>query len=580
MPAGSTGSSTTRTHPAARSIDPRMAGTPTMTPPPPTRPPPGSGPTGALERSGSSRGRSNPSAHPAPESGAREGGAVPERAKLRPDRALGHELRAGEGPEPTIHGRDHTARVAHRVDGLKDPVGHDFGMLDEVRGRVDDPGQEQHRVGQGVPPEHLVLVRVTGIRQLERERPDPRPIDERQDRLQGDVGGVRAVVVAPADVQPDAVRGDLRRGAIDGLDVRLDDLQKALEGLVLEEPRALHREIRAVELEQEAARVDQLVLLLHLPREGEHVPLVRIVVAVEQGRRDDARGGGGHEALDERLGPRRRGLEQQVALPGGFAEVDVLDLGQGLRRVRDLRGRASAKLQQRRVVGKVDEVAGRGAATLAPKPTHAPRHVGGEADAGLLAVVADVNARVELLADDRADGSVDLARQLGRVDGLAALLPGQELAEPRRPREAPDVRDENPPFAPVQDVSPYTRPFARAAERGAPRPRIAKRRIPHATSHGAWRWRKTATLPWPVTTVSRRRRATARTICRAARAVGMTRRLGKGSRGSGCQTPRLSTWRISLSTKPGLTSVTATPCGTSSWPSDSASARTANLLIA
>src|SRR2546425_4280981 len=140
-------------------------------------------------------------------------------------------------------------------------------------------------------------------------------------------------------------------------------------------------------------------------------------------------GGGGHEALDERLGPRRRGLEQQVALPGGFAEVDVLDLGQGLRRVRDLRGRAPAKLQQRRVVGKVDEVAGRGAATLAPEAAHAPRHVGGEADAGLLAVVADVDTRVELLADDRADGSVDLARQLGRVDGLAALLPDQELAE-------------------------------------------------------------------------------------------------------------------------------------------------------
>src|SRR3989442_1116289 len=128
------------------------------------------------------------------------------------------------------------------------------------------------------------------------------------------------------------------------LDVRLDDLQKALEGLVLEQPRALHREVRAVELEQEAARVDQLVLLLHLPREGEYVPLVRIVVGVEQGRRDDARGGGGHEALDERLGRRRRGLEQQVALPGGFAEVDVLDLGLGLRRVRILHARAPPKL--------------------------------------------------------------------------------------------------------------------------------------------------------------------------------------------------------------------------------------------
>src|SRR5207253_2181193 len=139
----------------------------------------------------------------------------------------------------------------------------------------------------------------------------------------------------------------------------------------------------------------------------------------------------------ERLGPHRRGPEQQVALPGGFAEVDVLDLGQGLRRVRDLRGRAPAKLQQRRVVGKVDEVAGRGAATLAPEAAHAPRHVGGEADAGLFAVVADVDTRVELLADDRADGRADLARQLGRADGLAAPGDGPDDL-PGRPRRRHD----------------------------------------------------------------------------------------------------------------------------------------------
>src|SRR5439155_574348 len=123
------------------------------------------------------------------------------------------------------------------------------------------------------------------------------------------------------------------------------------------------------------------------------------------------------------------GLEQQVALPGGFAEVDVLDLGQGLRRVRDLRGRAPAKLQQRRVVGKVDEVARRGAATLAPEAAHAPRHVGGEADAWLLAVVAD---------DDRfaaapGDGPDDLP---GRPRRRHDEAPRQGLARLRVPDAA------------------------------------------------------------------------------------------------------------------------------------------------
>src|SRR5439155_1551826 len=81
-------------------------------------------------------------------------------------------------------------------------------------------------------------------------------------------------------------------------------------------------------------------------------------------------------------------------------------------------------------------------------------------------------------------------------------------------------------------------------------------------------------------TASRRRRATARTICRAAVATGTTRAFGDPPAASACHRPRLSTWRISLPTRPGLTSVTATPRGPSSWASASARPRTANLTIA
>src|SRR5262245_35386402 len=55
---------------------------------------------------------------------------------------------------------------------------------------------------------------------------------------------------------------------------------------------------------------------------------------------------------------------------------------------------------------------------------------------------------------------------------------------------------------------------------------------------------------------------------------------GAGWRASGWCAPRLSTWWISVSTKPGLTSVTATPAGASSKARACASPRTANLLIA
>src|SRR5437870_883907 len=277
-------------------------------------------------------------------------------------------------------------------------------------------------------------------------------------------------------MQANAVRGNLRRRAIDGLDVRLDHLEEAVERFVLKQPRALHGEIGAVELEQEAARVNQLVFLLHLPREREHVSFVGIVVGVEQGRGDDARGGGGHEALDEFPGPGRRGPREQVALLGGLAGVDILDLRNGLRRVRDLRGRAPTRLQEGGVIGKVHQVAGQRPPTLSPEAAQAPRHVGGESHARLLTIVADIDARVQLLADDRPDGGVDLSPELGLIDRLTALLPDQQLSEPWGPRQAPDVRDENAPFTPLHAASVSTmrgRGAPGASFRGGRRARLA-----------------------------------------------------------------------------------------------------------
>src|SRR5439155_19290012 len=115
---------------------------------------------------------------------------------------------------------------------------------------------------------------------------------------------------------------------------------------------------------------------------------------------------------------------------------------------------------------------------------------------------------------------------------------------------------------------------------GSPRLLTPNFRMTADVSHGAWRCRNTSALPCPVTTTSRRRRAIARTICRAARAVDMIRNPGMGSGVSSRRTPSLSTRRISEATNPGLASVTDTPALANSWPSASASARTANLLIA
>src|SRR5438445_5916415 len=175
-------------------------------------------------------------------------------------------------------------------------------------------------------------------------------------------------------------------------------------------------------------------------------------------------------------GPSRPGPQEKVALLRGFPEVDILDLGNGLRRVRDLRGRAPPRLQEGGVIGKVHQVAGQRPPTLSPEAAQAPRHVGGESHARLLTIVADIDARVQLLADDRPDGGVDLSPELGLVDGLSALLPDQQLSQSRGPRKAPDVRDENAPFTPLHAASVCAMRGRRApgaSFRGGPRARLA-----------------------------------------------------------------------------------------------------------
>ena len=52
---------------------------------------------------------------------------------------------------------------------------------------------------------------------------------------------VRAVIVAPADVQAHLLGRNILNGRIERGDVDLDDLLELAHGLVLEEKRAFHR---------------------------------------------------------------------------------------------------------------------------------------------------------------------------------------------------------------------------------------------------------------------------------------------------------------------------------------------------
>jgi hypothetical protein len=147
-------------------------------------------------------------------------------------------------------------------------------MLHVVGGGVDDAGKEEHAFRQPVPGEHPMFVLVARVAQGQRERPHLRAEHDGEHRLQGDVVDMGAVVVAPAEMEPDAVGRDAGGGPVDGLHVERDRLQETVEGVVLEEAHALHGQVGAVELENEAARVDELVLLPHLVRERQDVAFV------------------------------------------------------------------------------------------------------------------------------------------------------------------------------------------------------------------------------------------------------------------------------------------------------------------
>ena len=70
--------------------------------------------------------------------------------------------------------------------------------------------------------------------------------------------------------------------------------------------------------------------------------------------------------------------------------------------------------------------------------------VGGAAWLAEVAVVDDVDARIELPADDLADGVADLARESGCVDSDPLLLGEHRADQGRRAQQAAGVVDEKP----------------------------------------------------------------------------------------------------------------------------------------
>src|SRR5262245_25022842 len=93
--------------------------------------------------------------------------------------------------------------------------------------------------------------------------------------------------------------------------------------------------------------------------------------------------------------------------------------------------------------GELFEIAAAAAFRFAGETRHALRHEGGDSDALLLAVIADIDPGLGLLLDHVADGAVHFLSEPGRVDGISFFTANQKVGEDFIARKAADVSGKN-----------------------------------------------------------------------------------------------------------------------------------------
>ena len=164
-------------------------------------------------------------------------------------------------------------------------------------------------------------------------------------------------------------------------------------------------------------------------RPSADVVVARRVVPVLHRRRDDPGRRRGHER------PRERRVRDERALGlglGGVAVGDIADGGGGAEQVHlDALEPRHLQLEE---VGMLGQVAHEGPLTRVAEAGHAVLHVGEEAFAGLLAVVADVDSGRVLRGDHVGGRPFDGVSELVGIDRLAAAAAAVHLRERRRTR--------------------------------------------------------------------------------------------------------------------------------------------------
>ena len=114
---------------------------------------------------------------------------------------------------------------------------------------------------------------------------------------------MRALVVAPADMDAQLLGRDVRDRMVQRLDVELRGLAEGLQVDVVILDVLAHREVGAIDLQHEAGARHRLVFGAHRIRDGVEIGLLARVVVVAEEHRHHAGRGRAHEAA---LAPARR----------------------------------------------------------------------------------------------------------------------------------------------------------------------------------------------------------------------------------------------------------------------------------
>jgi len=116
-----------------------------------------------------------------------------------------------------------------------------------------------------------------------------------------DVVGVRAFVVAPADMDADHVGRNIAERMIERFGMESGTPQKLRFGEVLKSGVPRHCQIGAIDLQHKTRRDDGGVLFPHRLGDGRDIVFVAAIISVRQEARDHAGRGRGQKCLD---GPR------------------------------------------------------------------------------------------------------------------------------------------------------------------------------------------------------------------------------------------------------------------------------------